>query len=67
LTVIKKLKNNYKKIFYAGDSEPDLKPALAADVVFATGELVELLKNEKKEFIEFENFSEVWDKLKKYL
>jgi 2-hydroxy-3-keto-5-methylthiopentenyl-1-phosphate phosphatase len=25
------------------------------------------LKKEKKEFIEFEDFSEVWDKLKKYL
>jgi len=67
LSVVEKLKDNYKKIFYAGDSEPDIKPALVADVVFAKGELVELLKKEKKEFIEFEDFSEVWDKLKKYL
>jgi 2-hydroxy-3-keto-5-methylthiopentenyl-1-phosphate phosphatase len=67
LIVVEKLKNNYKKIFYAGDSEPDIKPALVADVVFAKGELVELLKKEKKEFIEFDNFSEVWDKLEKYL
>lgn len=44
LSVVKKLKNNYKKIFYAGDSEPDIKPVLVADVVFAKGELVELLK-----------------------
>jgi 2-hydroxy-3-keto-5-methylthiopentenyl-1-phosphate phosphatase len=67
LIVVEKLKDDYKKIFYAGDSEPDIKPALIADVVFAKGELVELLKKEKKEFIEFEDFSEVWDKLKKYL
>ena len=67
LSVVEKLKDNYKKIFYAGDSEPDIKPALVADVVFAKGELVELLKKEKKEFIEFEDFSEVWDKLEKYL
>lgn len=67
LLVIQKLKRNYKKVFYAGDSEPDLKPALVADVVFAKGELIELLKREKKEYIEFENYSEVWDKLKKYL
>ncbi len=67
LIVVEKLKNNYKKIFYAGDSEPDLKPALAADMIFATGELVELLKKEKKEFIEFKNFSEIWDELEKYL
>jgi len=65
--VVEKLRKNYKKIFYAGDSGPDLKPALASDLIFAKGELVELLKKENKEFIEFDNFSEVWDKLKKYL
>jgi len=65
LLVIKKLKSNYKKVFYAGDSEPDLKPALASDVVFAKGTLVELLQKENKEYIEFENFSEVWSKLEK--
>jgi len=67
LMVVEKLRKNYKKIFYAGDSGPDLKPALASDLIFAKGELVELLKKENKEFIEFDNFSEVWDKLKKYL
>ncbi|MBC8062688.1 MAG: MtnX-like HAD-IB family phosphatase [Clostridiaceae bacterium] len=67
LIVVEKLKNNYKKIFYAGDSGPDLKPALVCDLVFAKGELVELLKEEKKEFIEFKNFSEIWDKLQKYI
>jgi len=67
LIVIEKLKSNYRKIFYAGDSTPDLNPALVSDVVFAKGKLVDLLKKEKKEFIEFESFSEVWDKLKKYL
>lgn len=67
LAVLEKLKVNYKKIFYAGDSGPDLKPALISDLVFARGTLVELLKKENKYFIEFESFSEVWDKLKKYL
>ncbi|HEY8892783.1 MAG TPA: MtnX-like HAD-IB family phosphatase [Clostridium sp.] len=67
LIVLQKLKANYKKVFYAGDSTPDLKPALESDVVFAKGKLVNLLKKEKKEFIEFENFSEIWDKLKIYL
>ena len=67
LIVLKKLKVNYKKVFYAGDSTPDLKPALISDVVFAKGKLIDLLKQENKEFIEFENFSEIWDKLKKYL
>lgn len=50
LSVVKKLKNNYKKIFYAGDSEPDIKPALVADVVFAKGELVELLKKNRLKY-----------------
>ncbi|MBX4259341.1 MtnX-like HAD-IB family phosphatase [Clostridium estertheticum] len=67
LIVLEKLKVNYKKIFYAGDSTPDLKPALISDAVFAKGKLVNLLKEKNKDFIEFENFSEVWDKLKIHL
>jgi len=67
LIVVEKLKSNYKKIFYAGDNVPDLKPALICDVVFAKGELIKLLRKNKKEFIEFETFSEIWDKLKIYL
>ena len=67
LIVVEKLRSNYKKIFYAGDSTPDLKPALISDAVFAKGKLVNLLKKENKDFIEFENFSEIWDKLKVYL
>lgn len=65
--VVKKLKEKYDKVFYAGDSEPDLKPALIADVIFAKGGLVELLEKENKEFIKFESFSEVWDKVQNYL
>ena len=67
LIVVQKLKANYKKIFYAGDNTPDLKPALISDAIFAKGKLINLLKKEKKEFFKFENFSEVWDKLKTYL
>ena len=65
--VVKNLKSNYKKVFYAGDSEPDLKPALIADIIFAKGKLVELLKKENREFIEFKNFHEIWEKLKNYI
>ncbi|NNU75645.1 MtnX-like HAD-IB family phosphatase [Clostridium estertheticum] len=67
LIVVEKLKVNYKKNFYAGDSTPDLKPALISDAVFAKGKLVNLLKEKNKDFIEFENFSEIWDKLKIHL
>lgn len=65
--VVQSLKSKYKKVFYAGDSEPDLKPALISDIVFAKGALVDLLKKENKEFIEFENFHEVWQKLQNYI
>lgn len=67
MKVVKKLKGKYDKVFYAGDSEPDLKSAMLADVVFAKGKLVDLLKEEQKEFIQFESFSEVWDKVQGYL
>ncbi|MBU3113081.1 MtnX-like HAD-IB family phosphatase [Clostridium lacusfryxellense] len=67
LIVVEKLKVNYKKIFYAGDSGPDLKPALVSDVVFAKDKLIALLKEAKKDFIQFEDFSELWDKVKTYL
>lgn len=65
--VVKKLKEKYKKVFYAGDSGPDLKAALIADVVFARGELIDMLEANKKEYIKFNNFSEIWDNLKIHL
>jgi 2-hydroxy-3-keto-5-methylthiopentenyl-1-phosphate phosphatase len=52
-------KKKYEKVYFAGDSEPDLRAAIQADVIFAKGELVELLKKEQKEFYEFKQFSEV--------
>lgn len=67
LKVVKKLKKKYDKIFYAGDTEPDLKAALTADVVFAKGVLVDLLKKENKECIEFKDFGEIWPKVESYI
>lgn len=69
LIVVEKLKKNYKKIFYAGDSEPDINPALVADVVFAKGELVELLKKEKKNLYNlktFQRFGVSWKNIYEY-
>lgn len=65
MKVVKKLKGKYEKIFYAGDSEPDLKASMIADVVFAKGELKDFLKKEHKEFIEFNDFTDIWKKLKR--
>lgn len=67
MKVVQKLKGKYDKIFYAGDSEPDLKAALIADAVFAKGSLPELLKEHGKEFIRFDSFSEILSKVKEYL
>ncbi|SMC29129.1 Haloacid Dehalogenase superfamily, subfamily IB, phosphoserine phosphatase-like/2,3-diketo-5-methylthio-1-phosphopentane phosphatase [Clostridium acidisoli DSM 12555] len=64
MKVVNKLKGEYDKIFYAGDSQPDVKAALLADVVFAKGELIEFLKEEGKEYIEFNNFKDIWEKVK---
>ncbi|WP_234120255.1 MtnX-like HAD-IB family phosphatase [Clostridium hydrogenum] len=65
--VVKKLKEKYDLIFYAGDSEPDLKAALISDVVFARGNLSELLREKNKKFIEFKNFHDIWYKVENIL
>lgn len=65
--VVKKLKEKYNFIFYAGDSEPDLKAALISDVVFARGSLSELLRENDKKFIEFKNFQDIWNKVENIL
>jgi len=65
--VVKKLKESYDFVFYAGDSEPDLNAALMADVVFAKSSLKELLDEKNKEYFKFENFKEIWDKVEEYI
>ena len=61
---VRKIKQDYSLVFFAGDSEPDLGAALAADLVFATGELPELLDKEGKKYIPFTTFSEIQHYLK---
>lgn len=65
--VIKKLRGEYEKIFYAGDSNPDVAPALLSDVVFAKSNLCSLLKAQNKEFIQFSDFHEIWLNVERYL
>ncbi len=54
--VIDEFKKKYEYVFFAGDSEPDLEAAKAADTAFACGELVNLLKGENKDFVYFKTF-----------
>jgi 2,3-diketo-5-methylthio-1-phosphopentane phosphatase len=57
--VIKTLKQKYSKVYFAGDSEPDIGAAKAADCAFARNELQKLLVAEKIEFVPFNKFKEV--------
>lgn len=57
--VLEAYRSQYETIFYAGDSEPDLGAAKAADLAFARGELAELLKKENKAYIAFNTFSDI--------
>jgi 2-hydroxy-3-keto-5-methylthiopentenyl-1-phosphate phosphatase len=57
--VVKELKQKYSKVFFAGD----LKAALEADLVFATGHLQKLLQKKNHPFIAFESFTEINDYL----
>ncbi|GKU83602.1 hypothetical protein NCCP28_29980 [Niallia sp. NCCP-28] len=58
-TVIKKLKEEYEVVHYAGDSEPDSHPAVFADLTFAKDILKDLLKEKGVPFIPFEDFTEI--------
>lgn len=57
--VVKEYKKHYSKIYYAGDSEPDLKAALQADLIFAKGDLQVLLREKGCEFIPIASFKEI--------
>lgn len=57
--VIKKLKEEYEVVHYAGDSEPDSHPAVFADLTFAKDVLKDLLKEKGVPFIPFEDFTEI--------
>jgi 2,3-diketo-5-methylthio-1-phosphopentane phosphatase len=63
--VVEQLKTNYETVYYAGDSEPDIKPSLLADIVFAKNQLKDLLKAESCPFIPFDNFKQIEEYLKK--
>lgn len=61
--VVQSLRSQYKTIFYAGDGIPDYKASLAADFVFAKGELAELLKKSNREFLQVRDFGDIADYL----
>ena len=62
--VVQRLKQKYKKVYYAGDSEPDVNAALLADIVFAKGKLITLLQAKTAAYMPFEYFFQVEEFLK---
>ena len=63
--VVKNYKDKAEKIYYAGDSLPDLKAAELADVIFAKGKLQKLLKDEGYSFVPINSFKEIEEYLAK--
>lgn len=57
--VIRQLRKDYDVIYFAGDTEPDLSAAMAADIVFAKGELIPFLEANHKKYIEFDTFEDI--------
>ncbi len=57
--VIESMRSNYEKIYFSGDSEPDLGASKAADVRFAKEELAELLERDGVEFIRYNDFGDI--------
>jgi len=61
--VVKAFKEQYEKVYFAGDSAPDIEPAKLADLVFAKGTLQEMLREQDIPFIPINHFGEVEDEL----
>lgn len=57
--VVLSLKNKYNKVYFAGDSEPDMMAAKEADCAFAKGKLKELLKQEDISYVPFDRFIQI--------
>lgn len=57
--VILSLKGKYEKVYFAGDSEPDVGAAGAADLAFARNDLKRLLSDRNISFVPFCKYDEI--------
>lgn len=57
--VVNSLKQKYTKVYFAGDSEPDMGAAISADFAFARNTLQDLLREKNICFLPFNRFDEV--------
>lgn len=61
--VIQRLKEDYEKVYFIGDSEPDSHPAIYADLTFAKNGLQDLLGERNVPFVPVDDFKQVEDYL----
>lgn len=59
MKVVLDLQKRYGRLYYAGDSEPDVEACTRADVAFAKGELQTILRERGISFVPFSHFGEV--------
>jgi 2,3-diketo-5-methylthio-1-phosphopentane phosphatase len=57
--VIKKLRQEYSTILFAGDSEPDFEAAKCADIVFAKNELADLLNTSSINYNIYNDYKDI--------
>lgn len=57
--VVLRAQQEHQLVCFAGDSEPDFKAAVAADIRFAKSELAELLTREGYEFYRYDTFEDI--------
>lgn len=64
--LIKDLNIENKKIIYIGDGTSDMCASGLGDHVFAKGKLANYLKEKNRDFINFENFKDIINHMKKF-
>ncbi|OLN22195.1 2,3-diketo-5-methylthio-1-phosphopentane phosphatase [Domibacillus antri] len=57
--VIRRLKEEYDIVYFAGDSEPDSHPAELADRTYATGALPDILDEKSVSYVRFRRFNDI--------
>lgn len=57
--VVKHFREQYDMIIYAGDSAPDYKESLWADIRFTKGELIQLYEKSSRSYIPIESLEEI--------
>lgn len=57
--IVKELKEQYEKVYYAGDSMLDMEACILSDVIFAKGKLQALLEDRGIKYIAIDNYKDI--------